>query len=176
MSTPLYPVAPRGELREGFVWIAIGAAIVIASWWMDRMTQHGAQIYTAPGLWPGLVGLAIALLGGFLAWRSVRRARHASWTAQEPDDTDYAPLAHFRLAAAFFFIYALLLVGHGLPFWIGTALFVTAYVFVFRRAERLAGARSGTPRGDVVLALTCGIATAVLVTLVFEQLFFVRLP
>lgn len=176
MSTSSYPVAPRGELREGFMWIAIGAVIVVASWRMDRMTQQGAQLYTAPGMWPGLVGLAIAILGGVLAWRALRRARQSSWTAEAPDETDYAPRVYFQLAAALFFIYALLLVGHGLPFWIGTTLFVTTYVLVFRRAERLAGMRSGTLRGDVVLALTCGIVTAVVVTLVFERLFFVRLP
>ena len=73
-------------------------------------------------------------------------------------------------------MYALLLVGHGLPFWLGTALFVTVYVFVFRRADRMAGERTGSSRGDIALALTCGVATAVVVSLVFEKLFFVRLP
>jgi len=50
------------------------------------------------------------------------------------------------------------------------------YVFVFRRADRLSGGRTGTTRGDLILALTCGIATAVVVSLVFQELFFVRLP
>jgi hypothetical protein len=75
-------------------------------------------------------------MGGALAWRSLERARTSGWTAVEPDDTDYAPTSRFALATAMFFAYALLLVGHGLPFWLGTALFVTAYVFVFRRADR----------------------------------------
>ncbi len=176
MSVPLHPVSPRGELREAFVWIAVGALVVFMAWRMDRMTHQGAEIYTAPGLWPGLVGLAIAILGGVLAWRSLARARASSWTAAEPDAADYAPTSNFVIAGALFFIYALLLVGHGLPFWLGTALFVTVYVFVFRRAERLAGARSGSPRGDIVFALVCGVCTAVAVTLVFERVFFVRLP
>lgn len=176
MSSSTYAVAPRIELREGFVWIAVGALIIFGAWRMDRMTQQGGEIFTAPGLWPGIVGLCIAALGGILAWRSVRRAHATSWTAVEDDDTDYAPISQFRWAAAFFFIYALLLVGHGLPFWLGTALFVATYVFVFRRAERATGTRIGTTRGDITLALACGVATAVVVTLAFEQLFFVRLP
>lgn len=158
------------------MWIAVGALVVFMAWRMDRMTQQGGQIYTAPGLWPGLVGIVIAILGGILAWRSLARARASSWTAKELDDTDYAPTSNFVIAAALFFIYALLLVGHGLPFWVGTTLFVTVYVFVFRRAERLAGTRSGSQRSDVVFALVCGAATALIVTLVFEQVFFVRLP
>jgi hypothetical protein len=171
-----YEVAPRTELRGALAWIALGAAIVFASWRMDRMTQQGAELFTAPGLWPGIIGLLIALLGGILAWRSLTRACHAGWNAVDADDTDYAPTSQFALAAAMFFAYALLLVGHGLPFWLGTALFVTLYVFVFRRADRVAGQRTGSTRGDLVLALICGVATAVVVSLVFEKLFFVRLP
>jgi len=120
--------------------------------------------------------LLIAALGGMLAWRSVRRARAIGWNTVTPDDTILAPTSRFWLAVAMFFIYALLLVGRGLPFWLGTALFVTCYVFVFRRADRMSGASSGTPRGDAILAVVCGVATAVIVSLVFEQLFFVRLP
>jgi len=176
MSTPVYPESPRSELREGFVWIAVGALIVFGAWRMDRMSEQGAELYTAPGLWPALVGLGIAILGGVLAWRSLRRARLSSWDATEADDTDYAPRSLFVLATVFFFVYAVLLVGHGLPFWLGTALFVTAYVFVFRRAARLAGERTGSARGDAALAIVCGIATAAIVSVVFEQVFLVRLP
>jgi len=171
-----YQVAPRADLRGAFAWIALGAAIVFGSWRMDRLTQQGAELFTAPGLWPGIIGLLIAALGGILAWRSSSRARAAGWNAAEADDADYAPTPQFALATAMFFAYAVLLVGHGLPFWLGTALFVTLFVFVFRRADRLAGARSGSTRGDIVLALTCGVATAAVVSIVFEQLFFVRLP
>ncbi|MEO8752674.1 MAG: tripartite tricarboxylate transporter TctB family protein [Casimicrobiaceae bacterium] len=176
MSVMLFPVAPRTDLRTAFFWIALGAAIVFGSWRMDRLEQQGAELYTAPGLWPGVIGLLLALLGGILAWRSVRRARAASWNAVEPEDATLVPASRFALATAMFFGYALLLVGRGLPFWLGTALFVTAFVFVFRRADRLAGDGSGTDRGDAILAVICGVATAIIVSLIFEQLFFVRLP
>ena len=96
-----------------------------------------------------------------------------SWDAAPPDETDYAPRSSFALAAGMFFVYALLLVGRGLPFWLGTALFVTAFVFLFQRAQRKAAGKVG--RG-IVVALACGVLTALIVTLVFEQLFYVRLP
>jgi putative tricarboxylic transport membrane protein len=176
MSAPSFPIAPRTDLRTGFFWIALGAVIVFESWRMDRLEQQGAELYTAPGLWPGVIGLLIALLGGVLAWRSVRRARAAGWDAADADDTILVPASRFALATAMFFIYALLLVGRGLPFWLATALFVTAFVFTFRRADRMSGTATGTNRGDAILAIICGIATAVVIPLVFEQLFFVRLP
>ncbi len=176
MSDTSFPIAPRTDLRTACFWIALGAVIVFASWRMDRLEDQGAQLYTAPGLWPGIIGLLIASLGGVLAWRSVARARAAAWDAGVPHAATLVPGSRFALAAGMFFVYALLLVGRGLPFWLGTALFVTAFVFVFRRADRLSGAATGSNRADALLAVICGAATAIIVTLVFEQLFFVRLP
>ncbi|MFO1413213.1 MAG: tripartite tricarboxylate transporter TctB family protein [Burkholderiales bacterium] len=173
-----YPASPRTDLRTAFAWIGIGAVIVIGSWRMDRLESQGAEIYTAPGLWPGIIGLLLALLGGVLAWRSLDRARESGWDAVEPDDTVLHSPRRFALAAGMFFVYALLLVGRGLPFWLGTALFVGAFVYVFRRADRLAGdgVSETSHRNDVLLAIACAAATAFVVPLVFEQLFFVRLP
>ena len=61
----------------------------------------------------------------------------------------------------------------GVSFWLGTALFVTAFVFLFQYAKRKAAGE--TVRG-IVVALACGVLTALAVTYVFEQLFYVRLP
>jgi putative tricarboxylic transport membrane protein len=173
VSTETYPSSPRRDLQGAIAWMALGSVIVALSWQMDRMTQQGATLHTAPGLWPGIVGTLLAVLGGVLALRSWRRARRIGWDIAERDDTDYAPLSSFALAAAMFFVYALLLVGRGLPFWLGTALFVTTFVFLFQRAKRKADGK--IVRG-VIVALSCGCLTALLVTLVFEQLFYVRLP
>lgn len=177
-SMTAYPASPRTDLRTAFAWIGIGAVIVFGAWRMDRLESQGAELFTAPGLWPGVIGLLLAALGGVLAWRSLARARESSWDAVEEDDAVLHSPGRFALAAGMFFVYALLLVGHGLPFWLGTALFVTTFVYVFRRADRLAGdgVSESSHRGDVVLAFTCGAATALIVPLVFEQLFFVRLP
>ena len=169
----LPPSSPRRDLLGGLVWSAFGALIVVLSWQMDRMTQQGATLHTAPGLWPGIVGAALALLGGALMLRSWRRARRIGWDAAAADATDYAPRSSFALAAAMFFVYALLLVGRGLPFWLAPALFVTVFVFLFRRAQRKA---AGTVLRGFGVALACGLITALAVTLLFEQLFYVRLP
>ena len=173
MTTAAYPAAPRRDLQGAIAWSALGSLIVVLSWQMDRMTQQGATLHTAPGLWPGIVGLVLALLGGVLLLRSWRRAQHVGWDAAEPDAASYAAPSSFALAAAMFFVYALLLVGRGLPFWLGTALFVTAFVAAFQYAQRKAAGK--VVRG-LVVALACGVLTALVVTLVFEQLFYVRLP
>ena len=175
-NPPTYPVSPRTDLRTAFFWIALGACIVFASWRMDRFEQQEASLYTAPGLWPGIIGLLLAFMGGLLVWRSVARSRESNWNAVAPDDTALVPTWRFRLAAGMFFVYALLLVGRGLPFWVGTTVFVTAFVYVFRRADRIAAGAPTDARKDATLAIICGVATAVIVTQVFEKLFYVRLP
>jgi hypothetical protein len=173
MATEVFPASPRADLIGGLVWLAFGSAIVTMSWQMDRMEQQGATLHTAPGLWPGIVGLVLAILGSVLALRSLRRAQRAGWDAGEPEEAELAPISSFALAVGLFFVYALLLVGRGLPFWLGTALFVLIFVFLFQHAARKA---SGTVARGGVVALICGVATALAVTLVFEQLFLVRLP
>jgi hypothetical protein len=55
---------------QGFVWIAVSAVIIYGSWTMDRLERHGAALYTAPGLVPGLLGLVILALGVMLAVRT----------------------------------------------------------------------------------------------------------
>jgi hypothetical protein len=173
MSTVIHPSSPRRDLQGGVVWTALGCVIVTLSWQMDRMTQQGATLHTAPGLWPGIVGTLLAVLGGVLVLRSWRRAQMIGWDSATADDTDYAPRSSFALAAAMFFVYALLLVGRGLPFWLATALFVATFVFLFQYVQRRT---AGNVARGFVVALACGVITAVVVTLLFEQLFYVRLP
>ena len=173
MSNELDASSPRRDFLGAAVWTALGCVISVLSWQMDRMTQQGATLHTAPGLWPGIVGAILAVLGGFLMFRSWRRARRIGWDAAQADDTNYAAPSSFALAAAMFFVYALLLVGRGLPFWFSTALFVSAFVFVFQYRERKA---TGSAVRGVIVALTCGTLTALAVTFVFEELFYVRLP
>jgi hypothetical protein len=173
VSTEIHRSSPRRDLQGGVAWTALGCVVVVLSWQMDRMEQQGATLHTAPGLWPGIVGALLAALGGVLMLRSWRRALRVGWDAAETDPTDYAPLPGFALAATMFFVYALLLVGRGLPFWLGTALFVTSFVFLFQYALR--GAAGKLARGFAI-AIACGAITSFVVTLVFERLFYVRLP
>jgi hypothetical protein len=173
VSTEIYPSPPRRDLQGGLVWAALGGVIVMLSWQMDRMTQQGATLHTAPGLWPGIVGTLLAALGGMLILRSWQRAQRIGWDLAATDATDYAPRSSFALATGIFFVYALLLVGRGLPFWLSTALFVTTFVFLFQYTLRKA---AGTVLHGLAVALACGVLTSLVVTLLFEQLFYVRLP
>jgi hypothetical protein len=121
---------------------------------MDRLERHGAALYTAPGLVPGLLGLTILALGLLLALRS-RKLEFSS-------GHDWAGTA---LVLALCLGYAVGLVGH-VPFWLATFVFVTAFIALFEYPARR----------RMALAPLYGAATSLVVTWLFESVFLVRLP
>ena len=165
------PASPRSDAIAAACALAFALLVVAMSWSMDRLESQGGSLWTAPGLWPGIVGVLLGALAAALLVRSWRRAAAIGWETAETNDTPLVPTPRFVAAAALFFLYGIGLVGRGLPFWLGTAAFVAFYVYAFY--EGPAG-RSRSRR--LAMALAIGAATALVVTLVFERVFLVRLP
>lgn len=169
-SAPEGEVSPRADLVSALVWMLIGGAIAIASWRMDRLEHLHINKYEIPGLVPGLLGAAVFLLGGVLAARSLRAGalRKAHPFALQPGT------GRLLVVLGAMLLYPLVLVGHGLPFWAVTGVFVAAFIFFFDRGRQTALGR-GTAR-QLLLAGVCGAATSAVVTIVFQDVFYVRLP
>jgi hypothetical protein len=163
-------VSPRADFWSSFVWIGLGLAILWGSLKMDRLEHLQASIYTVPGLVPGLLGLAIALMGLILLYRAINagalrlRMRRALVLAE-----------HWRLifSLGLSLLYALVIVASTLPFWLVTAVYVASFVIVFQYPERRA--KRQVPRGIAVAAVH-GLLSGLLIQYVFEELFLVRLP
>jgi hypothetical protein len=163
----------RADFVTGIVLIALGIATVIASLEMPRFAELNVEPYTAPGLVPGALGAVILVLGGALF---VRAARAGGWRlrARTPAPT-WAPARGTRnlaIAVALCLGYAGGLIGR-VPFWLATFLFVAAFVALFE--WRLAGTRAEQAR-RLAFALAFAAAVAAAVTLVFQEVFLVRLP
>jgi hypothetical protein len=162
--------SPLADLISGSVWLTLAIAILIGSWTMDRLVHLKVPVYTAPGVVPGFLGLALAVMGALLILRSIRegalaQSRMPTFSARE----------HWRLLSALVmcFIYPLGLLGSGLPFWLATAIFVAVFVFVYQFEERKA---AGTlPRGAAFAALF-GLICGGVIHYIFQELFLVRLP
>jgi hypothetical protein len=158
------------DLLWSLGWIVLGAAIVYGSWTMDRLEYMHINPYTAPGLVPGVLGGSLIAMGSLLMLRSLRAGalQLAGGVPQPQVDLK-------RLGTAFFLCvgYAAGLVGRGLPFWAATALFVTTTILVFQWPERR---QQGQLAKGAVIALACGVGTAVAVTVIFQEIFLVRLP
>lgn len=145
----------RSDAAQGVAWALGGGLIVYASWTMDRLERHGAALYTAPGLVPGLLGLVLVVLGVALALR--KRAICASSPAIRWGNTP--------LVLALCLGYAIGLIGR-MPFWLATFVFVTAFIAIFEYPSRR----------RMALAPLYGAATSLAVSNLFEAVFLVRLP
>ena len=156
------------DLVWSLVWVAAGAALFAGGYGMDRLERQNINPYTAPGLVPAALGVGIFVLGAFLFARSARNRAGAA-----PATGGGASLGRLALAAALCLAYAAGLVGRGPPFWLATGVFVFVAILAFRWTELKA--RGELAKGAVVAA-ACAIGTAAGVTLVFQELFLVRLP
>jgi len=141
----------RSDRAQGAFWILVGGAIFYASWTMDRLANVGVQPYSAPGLLPGILGVFIAVLGvGMLFRRETATGEAIEWR-------------RLVLPIALCLGFAAGMVGRGLPFWLAAWIFITVMICTLQR--RLAWQ-----------ALVIGGAASVAISLVFQELFLIRLP
>jgi hypothetical protein len=165
------PATPRADLMDAAGWLALGAAVLAGSITMDRLEDQDVNPYTVPGLLPGLLGIAMLLLGSVLMVRSLRKGALASRPA------GMRRHAHGRamLVIGLCVIFGTVLVGHGLPFWVAAALFVTVTILVLQQSPAGTVRRPVTAMGAAKAALI-GLCAGGAITLVFQQIFLVRLP
>lgn len=164
----------RADLKDAAGWVALGIAVLVGSITMDRLEAQHINPFTVPGLLPGLLGIAMILLGSVLGVRSLRRG---AWKQTLPAATadDREQRRRVWLAVALCVGYGVVLVGHGIPFWLASSIYVTASILVFRRISRDPAERT-LDAWAWVQALVIGVASSVVTWLVFERLFLVRLP
>lgn len=168
------PAPPRSDLKDAIGWIAFGIAVLVGSITMDRLEQQNINPVTVPGLLPGLLGIALILLGGAMAVRSVRQGALAQpLPAASPEQREIRK--RVGIAIALCCGYGIVLVGHGIPFWIASTVYVAGSILVFRRLSRDPDERRLSARAWFH-ALLIGVLSSVITWLVFEKVFLVRLP
>ena len=166
-------ISPRGDFLQALGWIALGVATAIISWRMDRLEKQDINPYTVPGLLPGFLGVAIVFFGALMLYRSWRRNALAAQPRRVATDASRAETRRMWTVLALCIGFAGGLVGRGLPFWAAAAVFVTITVGLLQFAERTA--LDQRKRG-LLFALTVGLCAGIIVTLVFQEFFLVRLP
>jgi len=124
------PAGARAELVQACGWAALGLAILIGSLRMDRLESQHINPYTVPGLLPGLLGIAMLLLAALLAWRAVW-AGALSPAARVHRPIEPSVVKRIALVIGLCLVFAVGLVGHGLPFWVAAAIYVTTAILGF---------------------------------------------
>ena len=139
---------------------------------MDRLESQSINPYTVPGLLPALLGIVMLLLGG--CWRSA--AGGAARSKRRPRGAFRRHGARrIGLVLALCLVFGVVLVGHGLPFWLASAIFVSVAIVALQQPQRRAAGR-GLGLRDGAIAVAIGLGAGGAITLVFQQIFLVRLP
>lgn len=163
----------RSDLLSAFGWMGLGIAILIGSVTMDRLENQDINPYTIPGLLPGLLGIAMAILGALLAARSWRPRLLAP--AATGASSNRAERNRLLLVLGLCLGFGVVLVGHGLPFWLAAAIFVTVAILSLQAQQRQSTGQRLNLR-MVVTAAAIGLGAGFAITLVFQEIFLVRLP
>jgi len=167
-------ITPRSDFWQGVGWVVFGLVVLVLSITMDRLEAQNINPYTIPGLLPGILGIAMMLVGGVVAIRSSRRGafEHAreSFSAHQREVRK-----RVWSVVALVAVYSVVLVGHGLPFWAASAIFVTVSILVLQRMSMDPEERRLTPR-VWVKAIVIGVLAAVITHVVFQDVFLVRMP
>jgi hypothetical protein len=162
----------RADLYGGFFWVALGVAIVIASWNMDRLERQGVSFYTAPGLVPGILGVLMVIGGMVLGARALREGALGR-KQRAPVLLERTTLKRVGVTLLLALGFALVLVGHGLPFPVAAAIYLFMQITVLQYPERRAKNQVG--RGLLVAAIVAAGA-AIVISALFQEVFLVRLP
>lgn len=166
---PATSPATPGDRLGGPLWVVFGLAVVVAAWRTDRMSQQGVPWFGTPGLVPGLLGVAIMVVGLLLSLRAGHLPQGAG-AAADDDPPDLRILAVSLLLCLGF---AGAVLGHGPSFGIAAGAYLFAHVAFLQWRQRRAADQ--TLRG-LVVAAAVAVGGGVLIPLVFEQIFLVRLP
>ena len=162
----------RADLYSGIFWIALGAAIAVGSWNMDRLERLGVSFYTAPGLVPGILGVLLIVCGAVLLGRALREGALGA-LQRPPVLLEAGTLRRAAITLVLTLGFAIGLVGHGLPFPAAAAIYLFAQIAVVQYPERKAKNQVG--RG-LLVAAAVGVVAAVVISALFQYVFLVRLP
>ncbi len=158
----------RSDIWGGVGWVTFGSVILVEALRMDRFTSMGATVYTMPGFVPGMIGVVVMLLGLVLALRGWRRLKTSSSSLESVAPA--APIINGRIGFTILLtlVYAGGLIGR-MPFWLGTALFVGTFTWLFAPPEHSVQRR-------LTHCVLAGGLTSAVVSIVFQEIFLVRLP
>jgi hypothetical protein len=135
---------------------------------MERLESLHINPWSAPGLMPGVLGALMIVFGAALGLRALQQGESKA----EPDAASGGRVA---LALLLCFGYAAGLLGRGLPFWATSAAFIFLAIVAFQWLDR--DAATPTRFGRLVASSAAiALGSAIVIGLLFEHVFLVRLP
>lgn len=155
---------------SAIVFFALGLAMLAGGWTMDRLEIRQIHPASIPGLVPIILGLLLALCAVLLFFTSFSKG--ATKDGGAPEVIPAGSWTRLALTAVLCTGYALGLVGWLSYFW-ATAVFTFAFSLIFSYPL------DGKPKAKataVAGALALGLGVALGSSVLFRELFLVRLP
>jgi hypothetical protein len=165
----------RSEMTEGIGWMIFGLAILIGSVLMDRLEAQNINPYTIPGLLPGLLGIVMTVLGFLVFIRKWTRFKGVRDSRTSLPYDKRSALKRMLLVLVICIVFCVVLLGRGLPYWLSGGIFVTVCILLLDNTTTNLEKGRFTPK-NTLKAAAIGFIAALVITLVFEQIFMVRLP
>jgi putative tricarboxylic transport membrane protein len=160
--------AARADFWTALVLLVLGVAALYGGLSMDRLEIRRIHPASIPGLVPMLLGLALIFCSGLLLAQAIRQGGHR----KHGFSVDQGTVQPLGLCLVLTLAYPLVLIGK-LPYWLATTLFVFAFVFLMEWSS------GRSPAGHLragATALLQAVLVGVIVALLFEKFFLVRLP
>lgn len=171
----------KADKWTSLVLFALGLAMLIGGFTMDRLEIRQIHPASIPGLVPMILGAAM-MLCSFLLFRTAHQAQPAHPAQPETGDDEPAPaantsLANLGFATLYSVVYAIFLVG-SMPFALATAIYIA--VFYLHFTWRQGAGNRQAPQSKRLLHLVFGVGFAALaayaIASLFQYGFLVRLP
>jgi putative tricarboxylic transport membrane protein len=127
---------PKADFYTAVVLIAFGIAVMVISIKMPQMADQHRNVYSAPGIVPGLIGAVITMLSSVMLIRSIFKGSLKTKITGDAVSGFFKNEMTIRMVKTITLcvLYAVLL--GKLPFAILTALFVFSFVLVFEYTRK----------------------------------------
>ena len=165
----------KKDFITSIVLIAFSVSVIVMSYTMPRLERRNIDPFSAPGVVPGMIGIALLLLSRILFVRSIRRGGYRIFHKQSnPNDNAHLQGAATRVVLTLFIslVYAIGFLGR-FDYSIITALYICTFICLF---EFKAGVGIWAQKRMVLFAIIQAVIASGLITLVFQKLFLVDLP
>jgi putative tricarboxylic transport membrane protein len=156
------------DIAVATILLAIGIAMCVGGYTMDRLEHRRIHPASFPGLVPMILGAVMAAMSLMLILGQIRAPRPAGTSGDFTRDE----LVRLAAVGGLCLFYALVLVGN-VHFWLASSLFVGTFTALFEPGE------ARTPRARAIRFAAIAVFAVVLgwaISTLFETGFLVRLP
>lgn len=164
----------KKDFITSIVLIAFSISVVVMSYTMPRLEHRNIDPFSAPGVVPGMIGMILLGLSLILFVRASIRGGYLLFSRSDgtSEPTHKGGAQRVLLTLMLSLIYAVGLLGR-IDYTLATCSYIFAFIVLFEYRSDLGPAARKKMFG---VALLEAVIAAVLISLIFRNLFLVDLP